>query len=129
LIKHLLIPALLALTCCAPNAFAGNQVQGTNVLITDGSGSVTTGAASQQVFGADSSRVYLYVQNPSTTLSGVAAESCFVNIGAAASSTAANSWELVNGASLTFDGNAIPNQAVNITCPTTGHKFVAKSGK
>lgn len=128
MIKRLLVGFLLLLLAPLP-AMAGQYVQGTAVIVTDGSGSVTTGATSQQAFAADSSRIYLFVQNPNATLSGVAAESCFVNIGAAASSTAANSYEIANGNSLTFDGNAVPWQAVNITCPTTGHKFVAKSGK
>lgn len=128
MIKRLVILALLALTVLSPCAYAGAQVQGANVIITDGSGAVTTGGTSQQVFAADSSRAYLFVQNPSATTSGVAAESCFVNIGAAASSAGA-SYELANLGTLVFENLAIPTQAINITCPTTGHKFVAKSGK
>lgn len=127
MIKRFVLAALLALLPLP--AFAGAQVQPTDIIITDGSGLVATGATSQQVFAADSSRAYLFLQNPTTTLSGVAAESCFVNFGAAASSTAANSYEIANGASLTFDGTVVPWQAVNVTCPTTNHKFVAKSGK
>lgn len=127
MIKRFLLAALLALYSLP--ALAGALVQGQQIIITDGSGLVATGATSQQVFAADSARAYLFVQNPNATLSGVASESCFVNIGAAASSTAANSYEIANGGSLTFDGNAIPWQAVNITCPTTNHKFVAKSGR
>lgn len=94
--------------------------------IIDGSGTVTTGGTSQVVFGANVNRVFLRCQNPSATLSGVAAESLFINYDAAASSTAVNSEEIANGGSVNFSNDFVPKGAVSVTAATTGHKFVCK---
>lgn len=113
----------------AVDAFVGGgtlTAVATKGSVGDGSGSVTTGGTSQVVFGTSSTRSFLRCQNPSVALSGVAAESLFINYTTAASTTAVNSEELVNGASVTFDGTAIPTSAINITAATTGHKFVCK---
>jgi hypothetical protein len=90
--------------------------------LTDGSGTIATGGASQQVFAAAPTRSYLMCQNPTT-----ATEPLFVNIGAAAS-TAAGSIELGPGGSFDFSHNFIPTGAVNVTAATLGHRFVCKAG-
>lgn len=92
----------------------------------DGSGTVTTGGTSQVVFAANVNRVFLRCQNPSATLSGVAAESLFINYDAPASTTAVNSEELLNNGSVNFSGDFVPKGQINITAATTGHKFVCK---
>lgn len=92
-------------------------------MVVDASGTVTAGAASQQVMAAKSSRTYLMCQNPIT-----ATETLFVNFDAAASTTA-GSLELAPGGSVSFHGQSfVPTGAVNVTAATTGHRFVCKQG-
>ena len=127
-------------TICAAQDAGGNVIACTPVLalnpdgtsgivgfrsatITDGSGTVATGGTSQQVFAANAARTYLTCQNPVA-----ASETLFVNIGAAASTTAGSSYELAAGASLTFQTNFIPTGAVNVTAVTSTHKFICKQG-
>lgn len=90
--------------------------------LTDGSGTLTTAATSQQVFAANATRAYLMIQNPIT-----ATETLFVNIGTAASTTG-GSIELAPGGSLTFHNNFIPTGIVYVTAATAGHRWLAKSG-
>lgn len=93
----------------------------------DGSGTVTTGGTSQVVFQANPNRVFLRCQNPTATLSGVAAESLFINYDAPASATAVNSEEIINTGSVTFSTPYVPLGQITITAATTGHKFVCKT--
>lgn len=96
--------------------------EGIKGALTDASGSITTGGTSQQVYAANSSRIYLYIANPED-----ATETLYVNIGASASTTARNSYELPPGADLPFDSSGfIPSGAVNVVAATTGSKFIAK---
>lgn len=95
-------------------------------LLTDGSGSVTTGGTSQQVFAASTFRSFLRCSNPSVAASGVAAESLFINYTTAASTTVGSSEEIANGGSVTFENAFAPQDAINITAATTGHKFTCK---
>lgn len=95
--------------------------------VLNGSGSVTTGGTSQIVFPANANRVFLRCQNPTATLSGVTAESLFVNYDVAASTTAATSEEIVNGGSTNFSGDFVPKGTVSVTAATTGHKFMCLS--
>lgn len=90
----------------------------------DCSGSVTVGGTSQQVLGTNYNRRYLFIQNPSATVSGVASESLFTNNDAAATVTG-TSDELTNLASKTYTGY-VPTGPVNVVAATTGHKFVCK---
>lgn len=94
----------------------------TRAAVTDGSGTVTTGGTSQQVFAANTTRSYLMCQNPIS-----ATEALFVNIGAAASTTA-GSIELAPGASISFQQQFIPTGTVNVTAVTTAHRYVCKQG-
>lgn len=88
--------------------------------IIDGSGTVTAGGTSQQVFAINTNRSYLMCQNPTT-----ATETLFFNLSAAASTTA-GSLELAPGGSVTFGPGVAPNAAVFVTAVTTGHRFVCK---
>lgn len=89
--------------------------------VTDGSGTITTGGASQVVFTGNVNRSYLMCQNPVT-----ATETLFVNIDAAASTSAA-SYELNPGGSVTFITGTAPKGALSVTAATTGHRFVCKA--
>lgn len=89
---------------------------------TDRSGSITVGGTSQQLCAAFGNRAYLYIQNPSA-----ASESLFVNESAAASTTAANCWELQPGEHLEWIAQGfVPVGAFNVTANTAGHAFIAK---
>jgi hypothetical protein len=90
--------------------------------LTDGSGTVTTGGTSQQVFASLTTRSYLMCQNPTS-----ATETLFVNIGVAAS-TAGGSIELAPGSSITFSNNFIPTGTVNLTAATAAHRYLCKQG-
>jgi hypothetical protein len=115
--KLLLIMLTLGL---AVPASAQNFIR--KAAIAEGSGSITTGGASQQVFPSHPERSYLYCQNPIG-----ASGPLFVNIGAAAS-TAAGSYELAPGGTMTFQVPFVPTGAVNITAATTGQRFICKAG-
>lgn len=117
--KWLLGFAALACILFVPGADA--QVFRGNIV--DISGTVTAGAASQQILAADPNRRYIMCQNPIA-----ATEPLFVNFGAAASTTTA-SYELAAGGSVAFTGAGyVPMGTVNITAVTTGHRFVCKWG-
>lgn len=83
---------------------------------------ITTANTSQQAFGAQTNRQYLFCQNPigsATTL--------FVEIGAAASATG-NSYELAPGGTLTLTGGVSFSGAVNVMSATAGARFICKQG-
>lgn len=107
----------------SPGDTNGNRSHGPAGALTDGSGTVTTGGTSQQVFAANTARLFLSCQNPVT-----ATETLFVNIGAAASTTG-GSFEIAPGAYREFTGaGLIPSGTINITAATSGHRFVCKQG-
>lgn len=112
--------ALVALLAAAP-AVAQQATTGVRGSVIDGSGTLTTGGTSQQVFPANAGRYYVMCQNPIT-----ATETLFVNFGSAAS-TSGGSYELAAGGSITFDSNFIPAGTVNVNAATTGHRFVCKT--
>lgn len=89
-----------------------------DVALTDGSGTITTGGTSQQIFAANSTRNYLFVQNLSSADE-------YINFGSAAT-TGAGSIKLISGASFVMESNTITNQTVNIIGATTGQSFTAK---
>lgn len=124
--KKLLLYAAAAL--CFNYGSAHAQVSPNDQVNTviDGSGQIAVAATSQQVFGP-ANRKYLFCQNPSTTLSGVAAESIFINLGVAATTTG-TSYEIINGGTLQFSASAIPSTSVNVIAATVAHKFVCKQG-
>ena len=118
-----IVLALIALLSCMLPAAAQNLPQPLN----DCSGSITTGGTSQQVLAANTNRQYLFIENPSATVSGVSAESLFVNAGAAAAADG-KSIEMANlGTPQTWNRpGMVPTAAINIIAATTGHKFVCK---
>lgn len=116
-----LLAALVALILSAP-AFAQTYVAGQRGQLVDGSGTVTTGAASKQVFAYDGARQFLFCLNPIAET-----EPLYVNIGQTATATG-SSIELAPGGSVTFANNFIPVQNVNVTAATTGHRYVCKAG-
>lgn len=115
-----ILSALLLLSTCATPALAQT--------VTDGSGTITTGGSSQQVFPVAIPRQYLFCQNPIT-----ATETLFVNVGAPASVTS-GSYELAAGGSLTFSGGPtnsqpfVPVGVVTVAAATAGHRFICKQG-
>lgn len=115
-----LLAALVALTLSAP-AFAQTYVAGQRGQLVDGSGTVTTGNTSQQVFAYDGSRYFLLCLNPIA-----ATEPLYVNFGLAASATG-SSIELAPGGSVTFGDNFIPVGVVSVTAATAGHRYVCKT--
>lgn len=87
----------------------------------DGSGSITTGGTSQQVFAANQGRQYLLIQN-------ISAETMWVNFGTAAVQDKP-SIKIAADAALEYSlegTGVIPTATINIISATTGSKFVAK---
>lgn len=87
--------------------------------LTDGSGTLTAGGTSQQVFAANTSRKYLLVQNNS-------AEAMWVNFGVAAVTTQPSIQLGPNGGSIEYEDNFVPSGTVNIIGATTSDVFTAK---
>lgn len=104
-----------------PGNAGGLCVQGGKGTLTDGSGSLVTGGASEEIFASNASRRYLLVQNVSTA-------SMWVNFGGAATAGAGSVLLPANGGSLVFDGNYIPTGQVQIIGATTGQGYTAKEG-
>jgi len=97
----------------------GSIVTANGGALTDGSGTITAGGTAQQVFASQPGRAYLIIQNLD------AAETMYVNIGAAATA-GSGSFQLLSGGSLVFENGYIPSGSVSIIAATTGHKFTAK---
>ncbi len=117
--RKLLVAAAMSLLAIPAQA---QQAVVRQSALVDGSGTVTTGGTSQQVFAANPARSYLFCQNPIA-----ASEPLMINIGAAASTTAA-SYELAAGGTMTFQVPFVPTGVVNITAATTAHRFICKQG-
>lgn len=116
-----ILAALMAFAVLAPLTAPAQSITRVNSY-RDGSGTLTAGGTSQQVFPVDASRTYLMCQNPIT-----ATETLFINFGATASTTA-GSIELAAGGTISFHGSAVPTTTVNVNAATTGHRFVCKAG-
>lgn len=86
--------------------------------VTDGSGTITSGGTSQQIFAANATRQYLIVQNLSSG-------NLYVNLGAAAT-TGSGSILLLPNSSFLMEDQFVSNQTVNIIGATTGQAFTAK---
>lgn len=87
----------------------------------DGSGTITAGGTSQQVFPADTGRQYLLIQN-------VSDGDLWVNFGIAAV-VGQPSIKLLASGSLEFSSagtGVVPTSTVNIIGATTGKAFTAK---
>ncbi len=91
--------------------------------LTNCSAAITTGGTSQSILAGNTSRLYLYLQNPVS-----ATETAFFSIGGTASTTAGTSFELGPGATLVFQGGVIPTGGVAATAVTTGHKLICWAG-
>lgn len=87
--------------------------------LTDASGNAT--ASSAQVVAADANRNYFMIQN----LDGATA--IYVNFGAVATA-GSGSFKIVAGGSLTFEGNFICSQAINVIAASGTVAFTAKAG-
>lgn len=94
-------------------------------VLTDGHSTVTVGGTSQQLFAINASRLYLFVQNPSSET-----ESLFIDFTSNASTAAGVSIELKPGAAFEMTSNTfITTEKVTVNAVTTGHKFIAKEGE
>lgn len=109
---------------------AGNLISG-GITLTERSSSIVAGAMSQQLAAANLTRRYLFIQNPySASAQNIAAsENLYIRFGAvAATIDTGTSIELLPGASITFEANAIPTAAIQIIATTISHKFIALEG-
>ncbi len=97
----------------------GDEVGGGT--LTDKSGTITTGGAAQDAAAANTSRHYLFLQNPSTAPGSL----WFSTVATAVA--ASPSIELVPGASYE-SGMFCPTGAVSIIGATTGMAFVGREG-
>ena len=86
--------------------------------LTNRSGSMATGAVSQAVAAALSTRKYFYFQNIST-------ETMWINFGTAAVQDQP-SLEILPHASFVMEGFFVSTEAINVISATTGSKYVAK---
>lgn len=88
--------------------------------LTDGSGTITTGGDSQEVFAANPDRKYLLVQNQSEDI-------LFIEFGGAAVEDQP-SIEMLPKMVLIWESMFVPGQSVNIIGPNTGAAFAARQG-
>lgn len=101
---------------------------GTNIIgrtgvaatLTDGSGTITTASTSQQVFAANASRAYLFIQNNSS-------DDLWINFTTAAV-VGEPSINIAPQGAFAFEGQFIGTEAVNIIGATAGQAFTAKEG-
>lgn len=89
--------------------------------LTDRSGTVTAGGASQQLCAANAARKYLYVQNNSTG-------DLWVNWTTVAAASQPSQKIPAGGAYSWPDAGFISTEAVNIIGASTGQAFTAKEG-
>src|SRR5262245_27511082 len=87
--------------------------------LTNASGTIAAANVSQQILAANSSRSYLFIQNPSS-----AEESLHFEFGGVA--VPAQCYDLVPGGSLTFEDRFIPSGTVNVRAATMGHPYICK---
>lgn len=89
------------------------------VTLTDGSGDITTGGTSEQVFASNADRCLLTVQNVSDA-------DMWVDFGTAAVADQPSLFLPAGGAALCFESGVVPTESVNIICSTTGKPYTAK---
>lgn len=87
-------------------------------ILTDRSGTITSGGTAQQVVAASTDRRYLLIQNLST-------ENLWVNFAGTATPGGGSILILANGGSVVAEGTFIPHSAVSIYGATTGSAFTA----
>lgn len=88
--------------------------------LTDGSGSIAAPATAQNIFAANATRAYLFVQN-------ISADTLWINFGTNAVEDQP-SVRLSPGASFAMEGMMVSTQLVSIIGPNAAAKFVAKEG-
>lgn len=86
--------------------------------LTDGSGTITTGGASQQIFAANSTRKYFIFEN-------VSAENLWIDFGTAAVANQP-SFKVVPNGQFVMEDFFVSTQTVNVIGATTGLAFTAK---
>lgn len=92
--------------------------------VTDRSGALTAGSASEEIMAANPDRKYLLIQNPVD-----ASETLYVNFTTVADELTNNgSIELAAGGSILMEGAFVSTEAVNVNAVTTNHYFIAKEG-
>ena len=87
-------------------------------VMTDDSGTITAGGTAQVAAAANTSRVYLFVQNNSTGDEWVNFTTTAVQ--------SQPSIKMVPGASLTYEGGSCSSEAVSIIGATTGQTYTMK---
>lgn len=88
--------------------------------LTDKSGTITSGGASQVLAAANTSRKYFFVLN-------LSAENLWINFTTAAAATQP-SIKLIPGSSFVMEDSFISTEAINILGATTASPFCAKEG-
>lgn len=88
--------------------------------LTDRSGTIAAGGASQQIAAALATRRYFFFEN-------VSAEDLWINFGVAAVA-GQPSIKVPSGGSFVMESGFISNQAINVIGATTGSAFSAKEG-
>lgn len=88
--------------------------------ITNRSGTITSGGASQILAAANATRSYFFIQNISTNI-------LWINFGVAAAQDSP-SIKLLPESTFVMEGGFVSIDSVTIIGPTTGAKFVAKEG-
>lgn len=88
--------------------------------LTDGSGTIASGGASQQIFAANTSRKYFFFEN-------VSSGDLWINFGVAAVINQPSIKVLANG-SFVMEASYVSDQAINVIGATTGQAFTAKQG-
>lgn len=121
---------LIAFLAAAILALAADDAaaQTTPRPLNDCSVTIATGGTAVVALTQNLNRNYLFIENPSATVSGVTAESAFANADATAASDG-KSMELGNLGSITFPGTPggfVPTGPISLNAPTTGHKIVCK---
>ena len=87
--------------------------------LTDGSGTITSGGTSQQIFASNGTRKYLLIVNNSTAVE-------WINFTTAAVAAQPSIQIAPNGGSYFMSAGAVSTEAVNIIGATTAQSFTAK---
>ncbi len=96
----------------------GVNIEPSRVTLTDGSGLITTGGASEQIFAANPDRKYFLFQNISSV-------NQFINFGIDAV-TGQPSLRIPPGLGFVMEDIAVSVETINVVCVQTGAPFVAK---
>jgi hypothetical protein len=93
----------------------------------DASGTIAVGGTSQSALAVNNGRAFLSIHNPSLKADGTTAETEALRFNFGAACTAANSFTLAVGATVSFNANDFcPSDAVHVVAATAGHVYVIK---